>query len=139
MPDINFDEAFLWSAEVLAGQGRSAADISIEEITWLNKLRQGLDKTRRGLVNQLKAIVGQGPLNEEAVFEIEALLLQADVGVEATDAIIEALQAKLREEALPLSRRSLISKKFCVTCWTSPWASLTIWNLCRKKTPSTSG
>jgi fused signal recognition particle receptor len=101
LPDINFDEAFLWSAEVLAGQGRQAEDISIEEITWLNKLRQGLDKTRRGLVNQLKAIVGQGPLNEDAVFEIEALLLQADVGVEATDTIIEALQAKLREEALP--------------------------------------
>jgi len=111
LPDINFDEAFLWSAEVLAGQGRSAADISIEEITWLNKLRQGLDKTRRGLVNQLKSIVGQGPLNEDAVFEIEALLLQADVGVEATDAIIEALQAKLREEALPPEQAIAYLKK----------------------------
>ncbi|WP_204138357.1 signal recognition particle-docking protein FtsY [Halomicronema sp. CCY15110] len=111
LPDINFDEAFLWSAEVLAGQGRSAVDISIEEITWLNKLRQGLDKTRRGLVNQLKAIVGQGPLNEDAVFEIEALLLQADVGVEATDTIIEALQAKLREEALPPEQAIAYLKK----------------------------
>ena len=101
LPDIDFDEAFLWSAEVLAGQGRQATEISLEEITWLNRLRQGLDKTRRGLVNQLKAVVGQGPLNEDAVFEIEALLLQADVGVEATDAIIEALQARLREETLP--------------------------------------
>lgn len=111
LPDINFDEAFLWSAEVLAGQGRQAEDISIEEITWLNRLRQGLDKTRRGLVNQLKAIVGQGPLNEDAVFEIEALLLQADVGVEATDAIIEALQAKLREEALPPDQAIAYLKK----------------------------
>ncbi|MBE7383201.1 MAG: signal recognition particle-docking protein FtsY [Leptolyngbya sp. SIO1E4] len=101
LPDINFDEAFLWSAEVLAAQGRQATDISVEEITWLNRLRQGLDKTRRGLVNQLKAIVGQGPLNEDAVFEIEALLLQADVGVEATDTIISGLQSRLREEALP--------------------------------------
>lgn len=33
--------------------------------------------------------------------EIEAALLQADVGVEATDAIIEALQSKLRAETLP--------------------------------------
>jgi len=111
LPDINFDEAFLWSAEVLAGQGRQAEDISIEEITWLNRLRQGLDKTRRGLVNQLKAIVGQGPLNEDAVFEIEALLLQADVGVEATDVIIEALQAKLREEALPPDQAIAYLKK----------------------------
>ncbi|HEY9806987.1 MAG TPA: signal recognition particle-docking protein FtsY, partial [Candidatus Obscuribacterales bacterium] len=69
--------------------------------TWLKRLRQGLDKTRRSLVNQLKAIVGQGPLNQDAVEEIEALLLQADVGVAATDRIIESLQNKLREEALP--------------------------------------
>jgi fused signal recognition particle receptor len=99
--DIDLDEAFLWSAEVLASQGRRPDQISFEEITWLNKLRQGLDKTRRGLVNQLKAIVGQGPLNDEAVDEIESLLLQADVGVAATDKIISALQTRLREETLP--------------------------------------
>ena len=99
--DIDLDEAFLWSAEVLASQGRRPDDISIEEITWLNKLRQGLDKTRRGLVNQLKSIVGQGPLNDEAVDEIESLLLQADVGVAATDKIIGALQERLKEEVLP--------------------------------------
>lgn len=99
--EIDLDEAFLWSAEVLASQGRRPDQISIEEITWLNKLRQGLDKTRRGLVNQLKAIVGQGPLNDEAVEEIEALLLQADVGVTATDKIISSLQARLKEDTLP--------------------------------------
>jgi fused signal recognition particle receptor len=64
-------------------------------------LRQGLGKTRRSLANQLKAIVGQGPLNQDAVLEIEALLLQADVGIEATDYIIETLQNKMREGALP--------------------------------------
>ena len=101
MVDLEFDEAFLWSAEVLAAQGRRAEDISVEEITWLNKLRQGLDKTRRSLINQLKAIVGQGPLNDDAVMEIEALLLQADVGVAATDIIIAGLQTRLREETLP--------------------------------------
>ena len=99
--DIDLDEAFLWSAEVLASQGRRPDQISLEEITWLNKLRQGLDKTRRGLVNQLKSIVGQGPLNDEAIEEIESLLLQADVGVKATDKIIGSLQARLKEEALP--------------------------------------
>ncbi|MDZ8136971.1 MAG: signal recognition particle-docking protein FtsY [Nostoc sp. DedQUE04] len=97
-PGLLFDDGFVWSAKVLAAQGRSAEDVSIEEITWLKKLRQGLDKTRRSILNQLKAIVGQGPLNQAAVTEIEALLLQADVGVEATDFIINALQTKLREE-----------------------------------------
>lgn len=100
-PEFTIDEGFLWSAEVLSAMGRRAEDVSIEEITWLKRLRQGLDKTRRSLVNQLKAIVGQGPLNQDAVYEIEALLLQADAGVEATDKIISALQDKLRQEALP--------------------------------------
>ncbi|MEB3225134.1 MAG: signal recognition particle-docking protein FtsY [Synechococcus sp.] len=98
---LEFDENFLWSAKVLADQGRDASDISLEEIEWLKKLREGLGKTRRSLVNQLKAVVGQGPLNDEAVMAIESLLLQADVGVEATDYIIETLQDKLRQEALP--------------------------------------
>lgn len=101
LEDLNLDDAFLWSAEVLAAQGRRPDDISAEEITWLNQLRQGLSKTRLGLVNQLKGIVGQGPLNDDAVLEIEALLLQADVGVDATDAVIEALQDRMREEILP--------------------------------------
>jgi fused signal recognition particle receptor len=96
-----FDEGFLWSAEVLAAQGRRPEEVSAEEITWLQKLRRGLGKTRLGLVNQLKAIVGQGPLNQDAITEIETLLLQADVGVAATDRIIEALQTKMRSETLP--------------------------------------
>ncbi|MFM7450154.1 MAG: signal recognition particle-docking protein FtsY [Leptolyngbyaceae cyanobacterium] len=99
--ELTLDEGFLWSAEILAAQGLRPDEISLEEITWLKQLRQGLDKTRRGLVNQLKAIVGQGPLNQDAVFEIEAALLQADVGVEATDAIIAALETKVKNDALP--------------------------------------
>lgn len=101
IPGLAFDEGFLWTTEILQAQGRRPEDVSIEEITWLKKLRQGLDKTRRNIVNQLKAIVGQGPLNAAAVMEIEALLLQADVGVEATDYIINALQTQLKKEALP--------------------------------------
>ncbi len=99
--ETELDEDFIWSSQVLAKSGRTAEDVSEEEISWLTKLRQGLGKTRIGLVNQLKAIVGKGPLNADAVMEIESLLLQADVGIEATDYIIETLQSKLREEVLP--------------------------------------
>ncbi|MBD2099354.1 signal recognition particle-docking protein FtsY [Leptolyngbya sp. FACHB-261] len=101
LPELPFDEGFLWSAEILAAQGRRAEDISIEEITWLRRLRQGLEKTRRGLVNQLKALANQGPLNADAVDQIETLLLQADAGVAATDRVVKALQTRLRQETLP--------------------------------------
>ena len=101
IPGFAFDEGFLWSSEILASQGRRPDQVSVEEITWLQKLRKGLERTRRSLINRLKAIVGQGPLNQDAVAEIETLLLQADVGVAATDIIISRLQARLREEVLP--------------------------------------
>ncbi|MEG4441017.1 signal recognition particle-docking protein FtsY [Microcoleus sp. AT9_B5] len=101
IPGFAFDEGFLWSSEILASQGRRPDQVSVEEITWLQKLRQGLERTRRSLINQLKAIVGQGPLNQDAVAEIETLLLQADVGVAATDIIINRLQERLKQEVLP--------------------------------------
>lgn len=101
IPGFAFDEGFLWSSEILASQGRRPDQVSVEEITWLQKLRQGLERTRRSLINRLKAIVGQGPLNQDAVAEIETLLLQADVGVAATDIIINRLQERLKQEVLP--------------------------------------
>jgi fused signal recognition particle receptor len=99
--EIVLDEDFLWSAKILADQGRSPAEVSLAEIDWLKKLRQGLNKTRLSLVNQVKALIGQGPLNADAVVAIETLLLQADVGIEATDYIVGVLQEKLLAETLP--------------------------------------
>ena len=111
VPGLDFDDNFLWSTQVLASQGRRPEDISAEEISWLKRLRQGLERTRLSLVNQLKAIVGQGPLDKDAVEAIETLLLQADVGVEATDYIITTLQAKLKEEVLPPDQAIAYLKK----------------------------
>lgn len=99
--EIVLDDEFLWSAKVLADQGRSPEEVSLAEIDWLKKLRQGLNKTRLSLVNQVKGLIGQGPLNADAVVAIETLLLQADVGIEATDYIVGLLQDKLRAETLP--------------------------------------
>ncbi len=118
--DLAFDEDFLWAAKTLAAQGRNPDEISEEEINWLKQLRQGLGKTRRSLINQLKAVVGQGPLNDDAVMEIEALLLQADVGIEATEYIIDTLQDKLREEALPPEEAIAYLKKILQDILDSP-------------------
>jgi fused signal recognition particle receptor len=117
------DEETTWSAQVLANQGRE--EISEEEISWLKQLRRGLGKTRRNFLNQLKATVGKGPLNEDAVMEIEALLLQADVGIEATDYIIQTLQAKMREEALPLESAIAYLKEIVREILERPFANTT--------------
>ena len=99
-PEPELDDDFVWSAGVLARQGRTAEEISEEEISWLTKLRQGVGKTRRGWIVQLKSLVGQGPLNKDAIEEIEFLLLQADIGIDATDYIVETLQDNAPNMAL---------------------------------------
>lgn len=97
----SFDEEFTWSAEVLAAQGRQVKDVSLEEIHWLGRLRQGMEKTRRGFVTQLLNSLGDDPLTPEIVDDLEAVLLQADVGVEATDAVLDALRRRVNEEVVP--------------------------------------
>ncbi|NCU91216.1 MAG: signal recognition particle-docking protein FtsY [Synechococcaceae bacterium WB7_1B_046] len=94
------DADFLWSAEVLAAQGRSAAQVSIEEIDWLAKLRAGMEKTRQGFVTQLLENLGDDPLSEKSLEEIESLLLRADVGVESTDQALDRLRKRMNEGVL---------------------------------------
>ncbi len=95
-----FDEDFTWSAEVLAAQGRELSDISLEEIDWLGRLRRGMEKTRRGFVTQLLDSLGDDPLTPEVLDDLESLLLRADVGVQATDQVLEALRKRLNEEVV---------------------------------------
>jgi len=95
-----FDDTFTWSAEVLAAQGRSVEQVSIEEIDWLGRLRRGLEKTRRGFVTQLLDTLGDDPLTPEVIDDLETTLLRADVGVQATDQVLAALRQRLNEEVV---------------------------------------
>ena len=95
-----FDDDFTWSAEVLAAQGRQLEDISLEEIDWLGRLRRGMEKTRRGFVTQLLDSLGDDPLTPEVLDDLESLLLRADVGVQATDQVLDALRQRLNQEVV---------------------------------------
>ena len=95
-----FDDTFTWSAEVLAAQGKRIDQVSLEEIDWLSRLRQGLEKTRQGFVTQLLENLGDDPLTPEVLDGLEGTLLRADVGVKATDQVLEALRKRLNEEVV---------------------------------------
>ena len=95
-----FDDTFTWSAEVLAAQGKRIDQVSLEEIDWLSRLRQGLEKTRQGFVTQLLENLGDDPLTPEVLDDLEGTLLRADVGVKATDQVLEALRKRLNEEVV---------------------------------------
>lgn len=110
----SFDADFTWSAEVLAAQGRRVDQVSLEEIDWLSRLRRGLEKTRRGLVTQLLETLGDDPLTPEALDDLETSLLRADVGVQATDQVIEALRRRLNEEVVePAEGLRFLKEQLC--------------------------
>ena len=96
----DFDTVFTWSAEVLAAQGKRADQVSLEEIDWLGRLRGGLEKTRQGFVTQLLDKLGDDPLTPEVLDDLETTLLRADVGVKATDQVLDALRQRLNQEVV---------------------------------------
>ncbi|MGJ3256447.1 MAG: signal recognition particle-docking protein FtsY [Alcanivorax sp.] len=65
------------------------------------RMKLGLGKTRKGLGKGLAdLLVGAKEIDDEIFEEIETQLLVADVGVEATDVIIEALTGQVSREEL---------------------------------------
>lgn len=65
------------------------------------RLRQGLSKTRQQLTGGLSALLlGKKTIDAELLEEIETQLLMADVGVDATQSIIEDLTARLKRNEL---------------------------------------
>ena len=107
----DFDDAFTWSAEVLAAQGRSAEQVTLEEIDWLGRLRQGLEKTRQGFVTGLLENLGDDPLTPEVLDDLESLLLRADAGVQATDQVLDALRQRMNEQVVDPSEGILFLKE----------------------------
>jgi fused signal recognition particle receptor len=62
------------------------------------RLRDGLKKTRSGLKETLQRSLGQVTLSPEAVDELEAALLRADVGVETTAKLLDGLSRASRTQ-----------------------------------------
>ncbi len=68
---------------------------------FFEKMAEGLNRTRQNLVGQVVDLFrSHARIDEELWEELEAILLTADVGVGATDRILEALRGSVREKKL---------------------------------------
>jgi fused signal recognition particle receptor len=68
---------------------------------WAQRLKAGLAKTRDRLGGQLSGLFGVGrKIDAELFEELETILITADVGVDATQALLDTLQKKVRRENL---------------------------------------
>ncbi len=68
---------------------------------WAQRLKQGLAKTRDRLGGQLSGLFGVGrKIDAELFEELETILITADIGVDATQALLDSLQKTVRRENL---------------------------------------
>ena len=63
-------------------------------------IRDSLSRTRNNVFGQIASVLGAGDITEETWEDLEALLVQADVGVPTTLAVVEALQERVKKEGL---------------------------------------
>jgi fused signal recognition particle receptor len=70
-------------------------------LSWAQRLKQGLSRTRGALTGQIAGLFGVGAKIDEALFEeLETVLLSADVGVEATQHLTDRLRARVKRDKL---------------------------------------
>lgn len=69
-------------------------------LSWAQRLKNGLSKTRQQLGGQLSALFGGGKINEEIYEELETILLTSDVGVSATEHLLEQLRNRVKKQDL---------------------------------------
>lgn len=68
--------------------------------SWAARLKSGLAKTRQQLGGQLASLFGGGKIDADTYEELETILLTADVGVSATQKLLDNLKQRVRREHL---------------------------------------
>jgi fused signal recognition particle receptor len=66
----------------------------------IKKLFNGLSRTRDNLTQTLQTLVGNRPVDEEMLEELEVDLLSADLGPALTGEVVDALRTRIRKGAL---------------------------------------
>jgi fused signal recognition particle receptor len=65
----------------------------------INKFKQGLQRTQELVLAPMGRLLGLKRLDEDQLLELEELLLQADLGVHATDRLMERLRFEMKRSS----------------------------------------
>ncbi|NLX61285.1 MAG: signal recognition particle-docking protein FtsY [Tissierellia bacterium] len=67
--------------------------------SFFQRLKEGLDKTRKGMTERIDSVLkSYGKIDEELFEELEEILVTADVGINTTMNIIDRLKERVKEE-----------------------------------------
>jgi fused signal recognition particle receptor len=67
---------------------------------FFNKWKEGLNKTRKVAFGRIATLFGATDIGDETWEELEAILVQADLGIDTTEEVIESLRETVFEEGL---------------------------------------
>lgn len=68
--------------------------------SWTERLKQSLSKTRTQLGKQLASLFGGGKIDEAVYEELETILLTSDIGVSATQALLDDIRSRVKRQSL---------------------------------------
>jgi fused signal recognition particle receptor len=68
--------------------------------SWTERLKQGLAKTRNQLGSQLAGLFGGGKIDAEVYEDLESILLTADVGISATEFLLDDIKNRVKRQSL---------------------------------------
>ena len=89
------------SADAPAATPENAAPANAAPaLSWRERLKAGLARTRAQLGGKLKTIFSRGKVDEELLEELESLLLTSDVGLEATFHLLEELKTRAKRDRI---------------------------------------
>jgi len=83
---------------------------------FLDRLKEGLTKTRDGLTEKIEQlIVGYAKIDEEFLEELEELLLTSDVGMKTTTRLINGIRLGVKEKCIdsPAQLKPFLAEKIC--------------------------
>jgi fused signal recognition particle receptor len=69
-------------------------------VSIINKWRQGLAKTSKARFGQIAAILGATEISDDTYEDLEALLIQADLGLDTSESILESIWDRERTEGI---------------------------------------
>ena len=88
-------------AVAVAEPAPSAVSLPAPKLSWAQRLKSGLARTRTTFTGQIAGLFGVGAKIDETLFEeLETVLLSADVGVEATQHLIDKLRGRVKRDRL---------------------------------------
>ena len=97
---VKAPEIILDNTQQFVAEAQSQIVEAPEKLSFTQRLKQGLSKTRLQFSGQLNHLLSGGKINADTYEELETILLTSDIGISATQHLIDALKKRVRQENL---------------------------------------